>query len=212
MSSRQRQRASSRAPRTNAPPRSPAPTGLAAPPNPGASPRTSASPCWEPPSRSRARWSKTPCSRAGCCSRSPRRAGCSSGPAAHRDPARRAGTGGGLVHRRHRPAERAARGRLRLRRRDRADPLHARRDGRRCDVCHHVAAVQFGHRHRSTWRVMCYVPSRIARRGRGGCILVLRGCAESRGCGQYGGARAEPSPGLRHGGSTGGGANRENLL
>ncbi|WP_405388795.1 DUF6113 family protein [Streptomyces sp. NBC_01102] len=34
MSSRQRQRASSRAPRTNAPPRSPAPTGLAAPPNP----------------------------------------------------------------------------------------------------------------------------------------------------------------------------------
>ncbi|MEU1214020.1 DUF6113 family protein [Streptomyces sp. NPDC005791] len=34
MSSRQRQRASSRAPRTNAPPRSPAPTGLAAPLNP----------------------------------------------------------------------------------------------------------------------------------------------------------------------------------
>ncbi|MFE9724490.1 DUF6113 family protein [Streptomyces sp. NPDC005794] len=34
MSSRQRQRASSRAPRTNAPPRSPAPTGLAAPFNP----------------------------------------------------------------------------------------------------------------------------------------------------------------------------------
>jgi len=34
MSSRQRQRASSRAPRTNAPPKSPAPTGLAAPLNP----------------------------------------------------------------------------------------------------------------------------------------------------------------------------------
>ncbi|MFF5894866.1 DUF6113 family protein [Streptomyces argenteolus] len=34
MSSRQRQRASSQAPRTNAPPRSPGPTGLAAPPNP----------------------------------------------------------------------------------------------------------------------------------------------------------------------------------
>jgi hypothetical protein len=34
MSSRQRPRASSQAPRTNAPPRSPAPTGLAAPPNP----------------------------------------------------------------------------------------------------------------------------------------------------------------------------------
>ncbi|MFJ8748340.1 DUF6113 family protein [Streptomyces sp. NPDC102441] len=34
MSNRQRPRASSQAPRTNAPPRSPAPTGLAAPPNP----------------------------------------------------------------------------------------------------------------------------------------------------------------------------------
>ncbi|WP_327115039.1 DUF6113 family protein [Streptomyces sp. NBC_01341] len=34
MSSRQRPRASSESPRTNAPPRSPAPTGLAAPPNP----------------------------------------------------------------------------------------------------------------------------------------------------------------------------------
>ncbi|MFJ8870942.1 DUF6113 family protein [Streptomyces sp. NPDC102473] len=34
MSSRQRPRASSQAPRTNAPPRSAAPTGLAAPPNP----------------------------------------------------------------------------------------------------------------------------------------------------------------------------------
>ncbi|MET9591270.1 DUF6113 family protein [Streptomyces sp. NPDC006516] len=34
MSSRQRQRASSQSPRTNAPPRSPGPTGLAAPPNP----------------------------------------------------------------------------------------------------------------------------------------------------------------------------------
>ncbi|MFE9908226.1 DUF6113 family protein [Streptomyces clavifer] len=34
MSSRQGQRASSRAPRTNAPPRDPASTGLAAPPNP----------------------------------------------------------------------------------------------------------------------------------------------------------------------------------
>ncbi|MFE8007970.1 DUF6113 family protein [Streptomyces sp. NPDC057418] len=33
MSGRQRQRASSRAPRTNAPPRSPSPTGPAAPPN-----------------------------------------------------------------------------------------------------------------------------------------------------------------------------------
>ncbi|MFF4244409.1 DUF6113 family protein [Streptomyces sp. NPDC001822] len=34
MSGRQRPRASSESPRTNAPPRSPAPTGLAAPPNP----------------------------------------------------------------------------------------------------------------------------------------------------------------------------------
>ncbi|MFF2726793.1 DUF6113 family protein [Streptomyces sp. NPDC058008] len=34
MSSRQRQRASSQSPRTNAPPRSPGPGGLAAPPNP----------------------------------------------------------------------------------------------------------------------------------------------------------------------------------
>jgi len=50
-----------------------------------------------------------------------------------------------------------------------------------------------------------------SRRG-GGCILVSPVRGESYGGGQYGGARAEPSPGLRHGGSTGGGADRENLL
>jgi len=57
-----------------------------------------------------------------------------------------------------------------------------------------------------------YLRTPSASRRGGGCILVSPVRGESYGGGQYGGARAEPSPGLRHGGSTGGGADRENLL
>lgn len=183
-----------------------------------------------------------------------------------RHPARSPGTRCGMADFDRRSVGRTPGRRLCLRRRTRPHSLHAGRDGRRCDLCHHVAVAPTGCRQRPTWQVMGHVRSRDASGPSGVRAAVSPGRGVSVGGGQYGGSRAwkgaedldracgawhahlwryrnAPIAPLRgrsgalqlhapgatprsgqdfqhllavprpaHGGSTGGGANRENLL